>query len=359
MSEAALRPTLLAGVLADAYRETVPIFVLAELTNACNAACRHCYVDASRREIMARREWARLWDQLAPLGTLVLTLSGGEPLLHPEFAGIYADAWDRGFAVRLFTNALLLDESVLPILRARPPWLVETSLYGPDAAVHDRITGRPGSFARTTAAVRSLVGLGFRVVVKTTWTKANAGRAQEIAAVAKSLGAAFRGAASLAPARDGRPYAADQRLDLTSLRAIMKFGKGDSKAGFGHLEDVVPRSPEREDGLCGAGRITMRIAAGGKVHPCVLFEEEAGDARRSELAEIWRLSPVFAGLRCFRGWDRPACARCELRADCSPCPALALRKGGSLGACDPEARRLARVHKQIREEEDERSLRKA
>ncbi len=359
MSEAVLRETLLAGVLADAYRETIPIFVLAELTNACNAACRHCYVDGSRREIMNRREWKRLWDQLARLGTLVLTLSGGEPLLHPEFAGIYGDAHDRGFAVRLFTNGLLVDESVLSILRARPPWLVETSLYGPDAAVHDGITGRPGSFARTTSAVRSMVGLGFRVVVKTTWTKANAGRAREIAALAESLGAAFRGAAVLAPARDGRPHAADQRLDLTSLRAIMKSAKGDSEAGFGPIEDMVPRPPEREGGLCGAGRITMRIAAEGKVHPCVLFEEAAGDALRSELSEIWGLSPVLAGLRRSLGRDGSACDGCELRADCSPCPALALRKAGSLGACDPEARRLARIHKQIREERDERSLREA
>lgn len=359
MSDAAFRSPLLAGVLADAYRGTVPVFVLAELINACNEACRHCYMDASRREILSRREWDRLWDQLARLGTLVLTLSGGEPLLHPEFAGIYADAHDRGFAVRLFTNGLLIDESVLSILRARPPWLVETSLYGPDAAIHDGITGRPGSFARTTSAVRRLVGLGFRVVVKTTWMKANAGRARETATLTESLGAAFHGAAVLAPARDGRPCAADLRLDLTSLRAIMKSAKGDSESGCGHLDDVAPRPPEREGGLCGAGRITMRIAADGKVHPCVLFEEEAGDARRSELSQIWRHSPVLAGLRRLRDPRGQPCADCDLRADCSPCPALALREGGSLAACDPEARRLAGVLKQIREERDERSLRKA
>ncbi len=356
MSDAFLRSPLFLGVLADAYRETVPLFVLAELTDACNERCRHCYVDASGTETMSRREWAKLWDQLAGLGALVLTLSGGEPLLHPEFAGIYADAHDRRFAIRLFSNGLLVGDAVLRLLEARKPLAVEVSLYGPSAMVHDAITGIPGSFERTTAAVRSLVSLGLAVAVKTVWMRANASCLDEMAALAGSLGAEFRGTTNLTAARSGKPEVLDQRLDLAELLNIMKSAKGISAAERGRPDDAGPRAASKEGFPCGAGRITMRISAAGRVFPCVEFETEAGDARRMSLQEIWRSSPALAALRGLRNGDAAECVRCDLAADCFRCPAQALKEGGDMRGCYPEALRQARVRKLIREERDERSL---
>src|SRR5438094_377493 len=80
----------------------VPLRGSIELTHRCNLACVHCYVNlpaadrAAQRREMTTDEIKRLIDELAALGLLGLTLTGGEPLLRADFADLYAYAHDRG-----------------------------------------------------------------------------------------------------------------------------------------------------------------------------------------------------------------------------------------------------------------------
>jgi MoaA/NifB/PqqE/SkfB family radical SAM enzyme len=77
-------------------------------TRRCNLACTYCneYDDFSKpvpAETMLRRI-----DRLAELGTSVITISGGEPLLHPELDEIIRRIRDRGCIATLITNGYLL-----------------------------------------------------------------------------------------------------------------------------------------------------------------------------------------------------------------------------------------------------------
>src|SRR5512138_464387 len=74
----------------------------------CNLACKYCneYDDVSKpvpTEVMFRRV-----DKLAELGTSVITISGGEPLLHPELDEIIARMRHHGIVSGLITNGYLL-----------------------------------------------------------------------------------------------------------------------------------------------------------------------------------------------------------------------------------------------------------
>ncbi len=74
----------------------------------CNLSCSYCneYDDISKpvdTEIMFRRI-----GQLAELGTSILTISGGEPLMHPELESIIAEIRRRGMLAGLITNGYLL-----------------------------------------------------------------------------------------------------------------------------------------------------------------------------------------------------------------------------------------------------------
>src|SRR5438067_12813253 len=74
----------------------------------CNLACEYCneYDDFSKpvpTEIMFQRV-----DKLAELGTSVITISGGEPLLHPEMDSIICRIRRRGMVAGLITNGSLL-----------------------------------------------------------------------------------------------------------------------------------------------------------------------------------------------------------------------------------------------------------
>src|SRR6516225_2191697 len=74
----------------------------------CNLACKYCneFDDFSKpvpTETMFRRV-----DRLAELGTSVITISGGEPLLHPELDEIIRRIRERGCIATLITNGYLL-----------------------------------------------------------------------------------------------------------------------------------------------------------------------------------------------------------------------------------------------------------
>ncbi len=74
----------------------------------CNLSCAYCneYDDVSKpvdTEIMFRRI-----EQLAELGTSIITISGGEPLMHPELESIIAEIRRRGMLAGLITNGYLL-----------------------------------------------------------------------------------------------------------------------------------------------------------------------------------------------------------------------------------------------------------
>src|SRR5712691_5216075 len=74
----------------------------------CNLACEYCneYDDFSKpvpTDVMFRRI-----DKLAELGTSVITISGGEPLLHPELDDVIGRIRNNGMVAGLITNGYLL-----------------------------------------------------------------------------------------------------------------------------------------------------------------------------------------------------------------------------------------------------------
>src|SRR3989441_9678251 len=90
----------------------------------CNLACEYCneYDDFSKpvaTEVMFQRV-----DKLAALGTSVVTISGGEPLLHPELDQITARIRQHGIVAGMITNGyLLVPERIERLNRAGLEWL--------------------------------------------------------------------------------------------------------------------------------------------------------------------------------------------------------------------------------------------
>jgi len=84
--------------------------ILAHLipTRRCNLACAYCNeYDATSLPVPISVLLERV-DHLARLGTSAMTLSGGEPLLHPELEAVVKRARDRGMLASLITNGYLL-----------------------------------------------------------------------------------------------------------------------------------------------------------------------------------------------------------------------------------------------------------
>jgi len=126
------------------------------VTYHCDDACVFCSEekrmawygpDAERTEFLEE-----LLARAAARGVRHVNFTGGEPTLHPEFVRLAATAKQLGLTTYVGTNGTMLARE--DFARAAAPLLdeVSLSLHGPDAAVHDAMTVRAGSFEFLRAA---------------------------------------------------------------------------------------------------------------------------------------------------------------------------------------------------------------
>jgi MoaA/NifB/PqqE/SkfB family radical SAM enzyme len=147
-----------------------PVYALAWwLTEQCDLRCSMCWVEARPGPRQTAAEWLSLADQVRRWRPRI-TLTGGEPSLHPEMLELAAGVKSRGLYLSLNTNGLRLagmSEELVSLGLDD----ISVSLDGM-AAGHDTIRGRPGAWSRTVEGIRTLLAVrgdrGWPVVRVTT-----------------------------------------------------------------------------------------------------------------------------------------------------------------------------------------------
>lgn len=132
----------------------------------CNQPCTFCRLAEMNTHIPPSRVYEAL-DASRARGSTRVILTGGEPTMCKHLTDYVAYARDHGFTtIELQTNATLLDDRALAS-RLRDAGLTDAqvSLHGPDGAISDRLTGAPGTHARTLQGIDNLLAVGARVLL--------------------------------------------------------------------------------------------------------------------------------------------------------------------------------------------------
>jgi radical SAM protein with 4Fe4S-binding SPASM domain len=308
-----------------------PLRAMIEISDRCNEACVHCYQVQGRKGEMTTAEVERVLDELAAMGVLVLTISGGEATLRRDFLHIVAHARRRGFAVRVFTNGLTMTRKLAQSLAELAVHVVEVSLYSHRAAAHDFVTGVRGSFERTRAGIAHLVAAGVSVHVKTNLMTVNEGEVEDYVAFVESLGATLAiDAAELLPAEGGSLGPRVWSRSDASYRRMLADPR------FGHPWGAPRAAPPLDAPPCGAGE-SVHVEPNGELRPCTMLELPLGHALADGIAHARAADARFAGLRALRWADVHGCRDCDLRAHCHRCHAAALAEVGDALAPYPSA----------------------
>jgi MoaA/NifB/PqqE/SkfB family radical SAM enzyme len=123
----------------------VPLSFDLEVTARCNCDCRHCYINLAPNDLAARScefsvtEIGDIAEQAVGLGALWCLVTGGEPLLRPDFGEIYLALKRKGLLVSVFTN--VTHQGLLPLRPAASSALRRQSraqLRGHRGAAHTR-----------------------------------------------------------------------------------------------------------------------------------------------------------------------------------------------------------------------------
>lgn len=144
-----------------------PLVLMLEPLFRCNLACAGCGKIAHQAEVLKRQMSVQeCLDAVDECGAPVVSIAGGEPLLHSDIVEIVRGCIRRGKYIYLCTNGLLLQERLKDFTRSS--YLTFSVHLDGLRDRHDASTRRPGAFDRTVEAIRAAIGQGFRVTVNTT-----------------------------------------------------------------------------------------------------------------------------------------------------------------------------------------------
>ena len=132
------------------YSREQPPVVVWNITNNCNMSCPHCYSSAHKNNPgsdLTMSNARQIIDRLHDYGIKILILSGGEPLLHPNFFDILSYAKNRGLVCHLSSNGVLIDKPLAVKLKDSGVDYVGVSLDGAPRE-NDSHRGFPGGFNR-------------------------------------------------------------------------------------------------------------------------------------------------------------------------------------------------------------------
>jgi len=350
-------------ILRKTWRDNVLFSVLVELTYRCNLDCFFCYNDLGLRgEPLSTDQYLAFFAELSDLQVLNLTLSGGEPLAHPDFLKLGTRARELGFVVRIKSNGHALRGEMARRIRDEvDPFLVEVSLHGATAATHDRQTRVPGSFDRLLANLREALGLGLRLKVNSTLTRWNEDEIEGMLALVDELGLPLQFDPEVTPRDDGdaEPLAiAASRQGLERLFAIQaeraRGGSATVSVAREGDEGIVPVPLAKH---CGAGSAGIAVDPYGNVYPCVQWRRPVGNLHQQSIREIWTGS---AGLREVRELTAQAKQVVDAQGAAGPllnfCPGMAATRTGDPLSLYPDAIRRAEVLGEVLEREKKRKV---
>ncbi len=317
--------------------------VLLELTYRCNLDCFFCYNDLGLRGTpLAFEEYATLLRDLASMHVLTVTLSGGEPLAHPDFFRIGALARELGFVVRVKSNGHALRGELARRLRDEvDPFVVEVSLHGACAATHNRQTRVPGSFDRLLDNLRELLALGMRVKVNSTLTRWNESEAAAMYALTDSLGVPLRFDLQVSPRDDGDREPLQIAPTEEGIRRLIAIDEARYRAPvMPAVDDDMPAPAGKH---CGAGSSAVAVDPYGNVYPCVQWRRAVGNLHEQSIVEMWGFSAELEAIRQQTVDVRELVARHPRGKLLNFCPGLAEALTGSAMTVPAEMERQAEI----------------
>lgn len=333
------------AIVSRTWNENILHSALLELTYRCNLDCFFCYNDTHLQGTpLGLGEYEILLRDLADLQTMNLTLSGGEPLAHPDFFAIGAMARELGFVVRIKSNGHAVRGALARRVKEKvDPFIVDASLHGATPEVHDRQTRIPGSFVRLMSNLEEMQQLGLRIRLNCTLTSWNEHQIEEMAQLAERLGLPLVMNPTVTPRDDGDREPLSIAPSPATIRRLFEHRFRDAPREPATAAEVSHKTPEPEKN-CGAGSSSVTVDPFGNVYPCVQWRRPIGNLHRQSIKLIWAGSDDLDEIRSItvRAKQRKS-ELGSIGARMNFCPGLSQENTGDPLGIDPGALREAEI----------------
>jgi MoaA/NifB/PqqE/SkfB family radical SAM enzyme len=243
---------------------------------------------------MELEDYERFFRDLASLSCLHLTLTGGEPLVHPRFFEIAGLGRELGFVLRIKSNGHALRGRTLERLKEEiDPFIVEVSLHGACAETHDRQTRVKGSFERLLANLDEMLARGVRFKINSTLTRWNESEIEDMYALAERFGAPLTFDPDVTPRDDGDRSPLELSATEEGRRRLFTYGSAVEVMRQGDSE--LPAVDSKKH--CGAGSSGIAVDPFGNVYPCVQWRRPVGNLHERSIPDIWKGNSALEEVR--------------------------------------------------------------
>lgn len=326
-----------------------PFLIALNLTQRCNLACDHCYLDAkvlkegSTKELNTGEIKSVLDDIAALSPECMVVLTGGEPLLRRDIEELATHASKQGLMVVVGSNGLLLTPERVETLKRAGISGIGISLDSLVPEKHDAFRGRNGAWNKTMAAIDACVAGNLAFQLHFSVTDDTADEIDDMVAFARDAGAMVLNVFFLVCTGRGEKYSdilAEKYEHV--LRRVAHAASNEKRLmvrakcapHFKRIAmEINPNWPITsahgyDAGGCIAATRYVRITPEGDVTPCPYIDTSAGSVRDTPLSELWREAPVFQAMRAPKLEGR--CGACEYQKLCGGCRARPLARDGNL-----------------------------
>lgn len=305
-----------------AVEHCVPFSTTFELTPFCNYKCVMCYVrlDKERAEnqgkMLEASQWIEIARQLRDMGTLKISLTGGEVFTHPDFWKIYSELNQMGFWISILSNGSLINEETMKKFRKfGMPHAVKLTAYGACDETYSRVCGAADGFSKLSTAIDLLKEAQVPVTMTGTIVKENA----------EDLLAMYH-------------FAAEKKVFFQHSIAVMKSSRNSinsiEKSRLGFIDysreltlDELEKSKyvfsEDPFYMCASYRKSLFVTWNGNFQLCSFLTEPhvkySGDAQND-------FKTLYALLNQVKNPEE--CSACEWKEFCQRCPAVLCAESG-------------------------------
>lgn len=308
----------------------LPWFCTMELTHHCNLRCVHCYLrDADDRTGLSQRpeltfdEVTCIIARVAEAGCGLMTFTGGECLMRPDFLDIYVAAKRTGLGVSVLTNGTLVTKKHAETFRLFPPDVLRLSVYGTCEEVYERVTGVRGSFHNWLQAINLLrqSGVPFSLSGSIAAARFDSSEPELMRIMAEEWGVSITIDNELLPSVNSCESSCHFAYDCESVvRQEMDSPEISERIRELFLSEMeMPAPPEMF--RCKVARTAFAIGPHGELFPCLALRKEWCSLLQTPFLESW--NALKAHYRPMQYDERSPCRHCALLSVCRPCPAKA------------------------------------
>ncbi|MBQ9007668.1 MAG: radical SAM/SPASM domain protein, ACGX system [Atopobiaceae bacterium] len=329
------------------------------VTDTCDQRCKHCYIFAEGAPPVVTiplETCKRVVDQMQELCARIgrepyVYLTGGNPILHPDFWRIMELLHERGIRIAIMGNPFRLTPEVCARMRDLGCVKYQVSLDGL-RETHDAFR-KPGSFDATLAAIPVIRGTGMWANVMTTVSSKNASEVPELIALMAELDVDVYAFGRYCPtsgqrAEEFHMEPLEYRALLVECQSRMRAQRERGARTLYYPKDHLWKLLEWEQGAfvppaggdphavhdgCHLGRGYLTILPTGAVYACRRMASPAGDVSRETLSDIY-FGERLAAYRDITRFEK--CTSCPLHGWCRGCPAVAFGYSGDRHAPDPQ-----------------------